>query len=157
MGHGRREYFPLPAGGDSPPNLLLCAWGAAGGLHLARRAWRYGGWCHRAMVSACACPPAQTCCNAIHANLSYVGAGIGPPNVEDAPKPTSSVMMSRTFGAPLGAAIPLGKSGVDSFAARAMRRGWTFRCARQSEEANSRPLRMSVAARHRRHRRSRSG
>src|SRR5262245_9166454 len=52
------------------------------------------------------------------ASLSYVGVGIGPPNVLDAPKPTSSVMMSSTLGAPLGAWTPLGKSGVDSLAVR---------------------------------------
>src|SRR5262245_53408832 len=52
------------------------------------------------------------------ASLSYVGVGIGPPKVLDAPKPTSSVRMSRTFGAPFGASMPLGKSGVDSLAVR---------------------------------------
>jgi hypothetical protein len=52
------------------------------------------------------------------ASLSNAGVGIGPPNVDEAPQPTSSVMMSSTFGAPLGAWMPLGKSGVDSFAVR---------------------------------------
>ena len=46
--------------------------------------------------------------------------GTGPPNVDDAPKPTSSVRMSRTFGAPLGAFVSCGKSTLDSFAVRPM-------------------------------------
>src|SRR4029434_8520482 len=33
---------------------------------------------------------------------SIVGVGITPPNVLGAPKPWSSVMMSKTFGAPFG-------------------------------------------------------
>src|SRR5689334_15259212 len=49
---------------------------------------------------------------------SKFGVGIGPPNVLDAPKPVSSVMMSNTFGAPLGATTPVGKSGFDSLALR---------------------------------------
>src|SRR5262245_47370720 len=52
------------------------------------------------------------------ASLSKFGVGIGPPNVLDAPKPTSSVMMSSTFGAPLGAWTSLGKSGVESLTVR---------------------------------------
>ena len=40
---------------------------------------------------------------AVVARRSIVGVGIGPPNVLLAPKPTSSVRMSRMFGAPLGA------------------------------------------------------
>src|SRR5262245_17320438 len=48
------------------------------------------------------------------ASLSIVGVGIGPPNVLDAPKPTSSVRISRTLGAPLGAWTSLGKSGFES-------------------------------------------
>ena len=36
----------------------------------------------------------------------------------EAPKPTSSVIISRTLGAPLGASMALGKSGVESFAVR---------------------------------------
>src|SRR5262245_26801452 len=55
------------------------------------------------------------------ASLSNVGVGIGPPKVLAAPKPTSSVMMSKTFGAPLGALTSLGKSGLD---VRAMRSIW---------------------------------
>src|SRR5215475_8534801 len=49
-----------------------------------------------------------------------VGVAIGPPKVLDAPKPVSSVMISRTFGAPLGAVTSLGKSGLDSLALRPM-------------------------------------
>src|SRR4051812_20362356 len=52
------------------------------------------------------------------ASLSKVGVGIGPPKVLEAPKPTSSVMMSRTLGASLGALISLGKSGLESLALR---------------------------------------
>ena len=37
------------------------------------------------------------------ASRSMVAVGTGPPNVLLAPKPTSSVRMSRIFGAPLGA------------------------------------------------------
>src|SRR5262245_14382511 len=54
------------------------------------------------------------------ATRSKFGVGIGPPNVLAAPKPVSSVMMSRTLGAPLGAVTSLGKSGVDSLAVRPM-------------------------------------
>src|SRR5476649_1579541 len=49
-----------------------------------------------------------------------VGVGTGPPNVLLAPKPTSSVRMSRTFGAPLGALTSCGKSLVDSPMVRPM-------------------------------------
>src|SRR5215468_2140600 len=52
------------------------------------------------------------------ASLSKFGVGIGPPNVLDAPKPTSSVMISSTFGAPLGAWTSLGKSGLESLTVR---------------------------------------
>src|SRR5262245_54635933 len=52
------------------------------------------------------------------ATRSRFGVGIGPPKVLAAPKPVSSVMMSRTLGAPLGAVTPLGKSGLDSLALR---------------------------------------
>src|SRR5262245_60311166 len=52
------------------------------------------------------------------ATRSKFGVGIGPPKVLVAPKPVSSVMMSKTFGAPLGAVTPLGKSGFDSLALR---------------------------------------
>src|SRR5262245_65281284 len=46
------------------------------------------------------------------------GVGIGPPNVLVAPKPVSSDIMSRIFGAPFGAVTPVGKSGLDSLALR---------------------------------------
>jgi hypothetical protein len=36
---------------------------------------------------------------------SSVGVGMTPPNVLGAAKPTSSVMISRMFGAPFGGAI----------------------------------------------------
>src|SRR5215475_10639148 len=49
-----------------------------------------------------------------------VGVAIGPPKVLGAPKPVSSVMIRRTFGAPLGAVTSLGKSGLDSLALRPM-------------------------------------
>src|SRR5262249_27340119 len=52
------------------------------------------------------------------ASLSKVGVGMGPPKVLAAPKPPSSVMMSRTLGAPLGALTSLGKSGLESEAVR---------------------------------------
>src|SRR5262245_16152333 len=54
------------------------------------------------------------------ATRSKFGVGIGPPNVLHAPNPVSSLMMSRTFGAPLGAVTPRGKSGLDSLALRPM-------------------------------------
>src|SRR5262245_12673450 len=54
------------------------------------------------------------------ATRSRFGVGIGPPKVLGAPKPVSSVMMRRTFGAPLGAVTSLGKSGLDSLALRPM-------------------------------------
>src|SRR5262245_56501956 len=54
------------------------------------------------------------------ATRSRFGVGIGPPKVPVAPKPVSSVMMRRTFGAPLGAATSLGKAGLDSLALRPM-------------------------------------
>src|SRR5262245_14804795 len=47
-----------------------------------------------------------------------VGVGIGPPNVLDAPKPTSSVRIRSTLGAPFGACTPAGKSGLDSLTVR---------------------------------------
>src|ERR1700722_19012432 len=49
-----------------------------------------------------------------------VGVGTGPPNVLLAPKPTSSVRMRRTFGAPLGALTSCEKSLVDSSTVRPM-------------------------------------
>ena len=44
---------------------------------------------------------------------SIVGVGMTPPNVLGAPKPTSSVMMSRTLGAPLGGLTVGGHQGLD--------------------------------------------
>src|ERR1700690_3765711 len=44
---------------------------------------------------------------------SRVGVGIVPPKVLGAPKPTSSVMMSRMFGAPFGGITLGGHHGVD--------------------------------------------
>src|SRR5215813_663809 len=46
------------------------------------------------------------------------GVSMGPPNVLLAPKPTSSVKIRSTFGAPAGASTPFGKSGTESFAVR---------------------------------------
>src|SRR5262249_35982598 len=46
------------------------------------------------------------------------GVSIGPPNVLVAPKPTSSVRIKRTLGAPAGASTPFGKSGVESLTVR---------------------------------------
>src|SRR5262249_3371553 len=54
----------------------------------------------------------------LFARRSSVGVGIGPPKVLAAPKPVSSVMMSKTLGAPFGAVTSFGKSGVDSLALR---------------------------------------
>src|SRR5262249_28638229 len=48
------------------------------------------------------------------------GVSIGPPNVLVAPKPTSSVRIKRTLGAPAGASMPFGKSGVEPFRVRSM-------------------------------------
>ena len=47
------------------------------------------------------------------ARASSVGVGIGPPNELEAPKPTSSVKMTRIFGAPSGAFTGWGKSDFD--------------------------------------------
>src|SRR5215468_6225891 len=46
------------------------------------------------------------------------GVSMGPPNVLLAPNPTSSVRISRIFGAPAGASTPFGKSGLESFTVR---------------------------------------
>ena len=54
------------------------------------------------------------------AKRSNAGVGIGPPNGLLAAKPTSSVRMSRMFGAPLGAFVSCGKSRVESFGVRPM-------------------------------------
>src|SRR5271167_1295688 len=47
---------------------------------------------------------------------SIAGVGTTPPNVPGAPKPTSSVMMSNTLGAPFGGTTVGGHQGVDSVA-----------------------------------------
>src|SRR5579862_7226234 len=44
---------------------------------------------------------------------SSAGVGMTPPKVEGAPKPTSSVMISRMLGAPLGGATWGGHQGLD--------------------------------------------
>jgi hypothetical protein len=44
---------------------------------------------------------------------SSVGVGMMPPNVEGAPKPTSSVMINRMFGAPLGGTTRAGHAVFD--------------------------------------------
>src|SRR5208337_1535091 len=44
---------------------------------------------------------------------SIVGVGITPPKVEGAPKPTSSVMISRMLGAPSGGTIRGGHHDFD--------------------------------------------
>src|SRR6516164_6985888 len=48
------------------------------------------------------------------------GVWIGPPKVLLAPKPTSSVRINRTLGAPAGASMPFGKSGVEPFKVRSI-------------------------------------
>src|SRR5262245_13549074 len=47
-----------------------------------------------------------------------LGVWIGPPKGLVAPKPTSSVRISRKLGAPLGASKPFGKSGTEPLAVR---------------------------------------
>jgi len=49
------------------------------------------------------------------------GVWIGPPKVLLAPKPTSSVRIRSTLGAPAGASTPFGKSGVESLTVRPIR------------------------------------
>src|SRR5208283_5306388 len=44
---------------------------------------------------------------------SKAGVGITPPNVEGAAKPTSSVMISRIFGALFGGTTRMGQAGFD--------------------------------------------
>src|SRR5208282_4055841 len=51
---------------------------------------------------------------------SSAGVGITPPNVLVTPKPASSVMISKTFGAPLGGTIRGSQHGFDSRASRLM-------------------------------------
>src|SRR5512137_2993807 len=45
---------------------------------------------------------------------SIAGVGMTPPNVPGAPKPTSSVMMSSTLGAPFGGTTRGAHHGFDS-------------------------------------------
>src|SRR5439155_21092386 len=45
---------------------------------------------------------------------SIAGVGTTPPNVPGAPKPTSSVMMSSTLGAPFGGTMRGGHQAFDS-------------------------------------------
>src|SRR5215470_2239480 len=47
------------------------------------------------------------------ATRSSVGVGTTPPKVDGALKPTSSVMMSRIFGAPFGGTTRAGQAGLD--------------------------------------------
>src|SRR6266511_713316 len=49
---------------------------------------------------------------------SRFGVGMTPPKVLGAPKPTSSVMMSSTLGAPLGGTTRGGQYGLDCAALR---------------------------------------
>ena len=44
---------------------------------------------------------------------SSAGVGITPPKVDGAAKPTSSVMISRIFGAPFGGTTRAGHAGFD--------------------------------------------
>src|ERR1039457_162114 len=54
------------------------------------------------------------------ATRSRVGVGMTPPKVLGTPKPESSVMMSRTFGAPLGGTTRGAHQGVDWAAFRSI-------------------------------------
>src|SRR5262249_50004824 len=54
------------------------------------------------------------------ASLSSVGMGITPPNVLPAPKPVSSVMIRRMFGAPLGGTTRGGHQDFDWSALRSI-------------------------------------
>lgn len=49
---------------------------------------------------------------------SSVGVGMTPPKVEGAPKPTSSVMTKRIFGASFGGTTRAGHAGFDCAALR---------------------------------------
>src|SRR5262245_28447924 len=51
---------------------------------------------------------------------SRFGVGTTPPNVLETPKPVSSVMINRTFGAPLGGTTRAGQYGVDCAALRSI-------------------------------------
>ena len=52
----------------------------------------------------------------IFAIPSRLGVGMTPPNVLGAPKPTSSVMINSTLGAPFGGTMFGGHQGVESVA-----------------------------------------
>ena len=54
------------------------------------------------------------------ASASRVGVGTGPPNELEAPKPTSSVRMTRILGAPSGAFTGCGKSDFEFSVVRPM-------------------------------------
>src|SRR5262245_40150669 len=58
--------------------------------------------------------------SAVLATQARVGVGLGAPTVLDAPKPVSSVVISRMFGAPFGAVAALGKTGLESLVVRPM-------------------------------------
>src|SRR5215469_5429694 len=49
---------------------------------------------------------------------SSAGVGMTPPKVDGAPKPTSSVMTRRIFGAPAGGTTRAGHAGFDCAALR---------------------------------------
>src|ERR1700746_2767599 len=51
---------------------------------------------------------------------SSVGVGTTPPNVLVTPKPVSSVMIKRMFGAPCGGTTRIGQYGVDCAALRSI-------------------------------------
>src|SRR5262249_33220472 len=51
---------------------------------------------------------------------SRVGVGTTPPNVLVTPKPVSSVMIKRMFGAPFGGTTRMGQYGVDCAALRSI-------------------------------------
>lgn len=56
----------------------------------------------------------------LSATLSMFGVGTGPPKLPAAPKPTSSVMISRILGASLAAASGCGKSEMESAVVKPM-------------------------------------
>jgi len=56
----------------------------------------------------------------LSASRSKVGARIGPPNVLVAQKPTSSVIIRRTFGAPSRAVTPFEKLGAEFLTVRSI-------------------------------------
>src|SRR5882724_11112191 len=56
----------------------------------------------------------------VFAMRSSAGVGMRPPKVLGAPKPTSSVMISNTFGAPCGGTTVGGQKGVEVVASRLM-------------------------------------